>query len=772
MRAPLLFWLIDMLRPRHIAVVGDAARPAFLAACQAVGRLDLPTRVLGAFATPPPDELEGPGQSQGWRRIGAQHCLGTEAAQALLARDPVDLLVLDASAANLEGARAPELWRATLTGPRIIIVEARTADGPCWSTTLAQAACLRIGGPSGAHLAILDGSEEPAITALRSLLREPEKASQLQHCLERLGAGLAAGQAASEGWATAERLEITLSETAARGDAATTDLIAALKQIARLEGGLRAAEANAVTAQQRAAQLKGGLQAAEANAVTAQQRAAQLEGNLRAVQTNAVATQRDLARLEGNLQGAAADREAARKRFEKLELELKAALAHVKQVNQTLGDRLVVAEDRAAAAEAWRAAILASSNWRLSQRISFLFGDKPGGLKRLLRRSPKLLLWTVTLQIPTRWRLWHGTSAEVALPFVLVPPKGAIAGPDTTKEGTPNTALDNPPDTMLPSALQRVEVLENRASTLESVLEMERGRIDWALGSVDTTLASARQRVEVLEKRAATLESVLEMERGRIDWALGSVEGVTAQIDAYHAYRETEQYRAAYASTAPLVSVCVATVDRANLLLERSIASIRAQSYRNLQIIVVGDNCSDDTALRLATLADNRIQFVNLPERGPYPRPGIDRWYVAGSKAMNHALSLCEGQFVTHLDDDDAMVPHRIETLIAEALQYQADFLWHPFLYEHRDGTWVRLGNGQFELAQVSTGSIFYHRYFAQYPWDVRAYRLREPGDWNRLRKIKLLRPRMRFVDEPLLYHHAEQSQSAFIARDGERFLE
>jgi hypothetical protein len=84
----------------------------------------------------------------------------------------------------------------------------------------------------------------------------------------------------------------------------------------------------------------------------------------------------------------------------------------------------------------------------------------------------------------------------------------------------------------------------------------------------------------------------------------------------------------------------------------------------------------------------------------------------------------------------------------------------------------VRLGNGRFELAQVSTGSIFYHRYFARFHWDVLAYRLSEPGDWNRLRKIKLLRPRLRFVDEPLLYHHAEQSQSAFIARDGERFLE
>lgn len=275
-----------------------------------------------------------------------------------------------------------------------------------------------------------------------------------------------------------------------------------------------------------------------------------------------------------------------------------------------------------------------------------------------------------------------------------------------------------------------------------------------------------------LLQRTSALEARLESEGARIDWALGSTEGITEQVDAYLACRETDGYRAAFASPTPLVSVCVATMDRADVLVERALASLRQQTYRNLQVIVVGDHCTDDTAQRIAAIGDSRIQFVNLPERGPYPHPGLDRWYVAGSNAMNHALSLCEGQFITHLDDDDAMVPHRIETLVAAALTDQADFLWHPFWYEQCDGTWRRIGDGRLQLGQVSTGSIFYHRYFAQIRWDVHAYRLREPGDWNRIRKIKLLRPRTHFVDEPLLYHHQEQqAHAAFIARDGERFL-
>ena len=207
-------------------------------------------------------------------------------------------------------------------------------------------------------------------------------------------------------------------------------------------------------------------------------------------------------------------------------------------------------------------------------------------------------------------------------------------------------------------APERLDTLERRTDAMEAA----------------SALGVAPERLDTLERRAGALESLIEMERRRVDWALGGMEGVTAAIDSYHAHRETDNYRAAFASTAPLVSVCVATMDRADVLLERSIASLLAQSYRNIQVVVVGDNCTDDTERRLAALRDDRIQFVNLPERGPYPHPGSDRWCVAGSNAMNHALSLCEGQFITHLDDDDAMVPHRIEALVAAALEFARGF--------------------------------------------------------------------------------------------------
>jgi hypothetical protein len=75
------------------------------------------------------------------------------------------------------------------------------------------------------------------------------------------------------------------------------------------------------------------------------------------------------------------------------------------------------------------------------------------------------------------------------------------------------------------------------------------------------------------------------------------------------------------------------------------------------------------------------------------------------------------------------------------------------------DGEWRLIGDGRFAVGQITTGSIFYHRYFARIRWDPLAYRLDEPGDWNRLRKIKVLRPKLHFVPEPLLHHYRERQQ-------------
>ncbi len=255
------------------------------------------------------------------------------------------------------------------------------------------------------------------------------------------------------------------------------------------------------------------------------------------------------------------------------------------------------------------------------------------------------------------------------------------------------------------------------------------------------------------------LRSAFEAERQRLDNALCLQEGLYEERERLFNLRKSTDFQEIFHRTEPLVSVCIATHNRADVLAGRALRSVLDQTYRNLQIIVVGDACTDNTEKLLSDQKDARIVFENLPVCGPYPPPGRARWCVAGSNAMNRALDLAEGDFITHLDDDDEYHPSRIAVLLAAAQEAKAEFLWHQFSAELPDGIWETLGKNKIALGQISTGSIFYHRYFSRIKWDTRAYLLDEPGDWNRIKKIRFLNPVTKFVNQVLMLHHIEGNQ-------------
>lgn len=231
--------------------------------------------------------------------------------------------------------------------------------------------------------------------------------------------------------------------------------------------------------------------------------------------------------------------------------------------------------------------------------------------------------------------------------------------------------------------------------------------------------------------------------------------------DKFRTDRELPEYQAVFGKAQPLISICIATYNRAALLRERSLRSCLNQTYSNIEIIVVGDACTDETAEMMDEISDPRVRFVNLKERGQYPNDPHLRWMVAGTKPVNHALSLARGDFITHLDDDDEHPPERVEVLLNAILSTRADLIYHPFRFEMPDGSWRVNRARSFRYVSATTSSIFYHRYFANVPWDPHAYQFREPGDWNRLRKIQYLGARITRDPRVLLFHYRERNQKA-----------
>jgi len=260
------------------------------------------------------------------------------------------------------------------------------------------------------------------------------------------------------------------------------------------------------------------------------------------------------------------------------------------------------------------------------------------------------------------------------------------------------------------------------------------------------------RRIQSLERKLAGLTEQLEAVKSRFDVP-------DSLVEAFDTARGSPAYQSVYDKPNPLVSVCVATYHKPDELIGRCLRSLLAQTYAHLEIIVIGDCCTDDTSRRMAgEVTDPRVRYENLPSRAAYPRDAELRWMVAGTPAMNRALELARGDFVTHLDHDDEHSPERVEQLLRFIQQTRADLVFHPFQYQRQRGDWRLKEAREFRMAQVTTSSVFYHRWFTRVGWDMHAYRFRETGDWGRFRRIRHLGARVERYPEPLLKHYIEKS--------------
>lgn len=259
-------------------------------------------------------------------------------------------------------------------------------------------------------------------------------------------------------------------------------------------------------------------------------------------------------------------------------------------------------------------------------------------------------------------------------------------------------------------------------------------------------------KITALAADCLRLPADVQLLRAELDNVRSRAELGDAFQDMFRAERQTPAYRAVFdTSRKPLVSVCVGTYNRAKPLVERCLRSILRQDYDNLQIVVIGDACSDDTERHIATIRDTRLHFENLAQRGPYPEQAHWRWMVAGTATFNRALELAEGDFVTHLDDDDEYLPARVGRLVALAQEKQADLVYHPFWYERQPGAWALNPATRFSIGLCTTSSVLYHRWLKRLPWDGDAYRNGEPGDACRFRKFRYLGVEAHRCPEPLL---------------------
>jgi glycosyltransferase involved in cell wall biosynthesis len=112
----------------------------------------------------------------------------------------------------------------------------------------------------------------------------------------------------------------------------------------------------------------------------------------------------------------------------------------------------------------------------------------------------------------------------------------------------------------------------------------------------------------------------------------------------------------------PLVSVVLPTRNREALVM-RAIASVLAQTWDHLELIVVNDNSTDGTRAALATITDPRLHVIHREVN------------KGAGAARNAGIAAATGELVAFQDDDDRWLLDKLERQVA-ALRANPDASW------------------------------------------------------------------------------------------------
>lgn len=99
------------------------------------------------------------------------------------------------------------------------------------------------------------------------------------------------------------------------------------------------------------------------------------------------------------------------------------------------------------------------------------------------------------------------------------------------------------------------------------------------------------------------------------------------------------------------VSVLIPAYNAAAYI-EQTIESVLAQTWPDVEIIVVDDGSRDETMAKALRYTSSHVQVVTQPNAG-------------ASAARNRAFSLCAGEYIQYLDADDLLHPDKISAQMA-----------------------------------------------------------------------------------------------------------
>ena len=161
------------------------------------------------------------------------------------------------------------------------------------------------------------------------------------------------------------------------------------------------------------------------------------------------------------------------------------------------------------------------------------------------------------------------------------------------------------------------------------------------------------------------------------------------------------------------MTVILATYNWSSVL-RYAIRSVLDQTHENIELLVVGDACTDDSEEVARSFGDPRVRWDNLPEN-------------SGSQSgpNNRGLELARGELIAYQGQDDLWHPCHLATLVQAFATTDADLAWTAAEMKGPPGSRIRTLTGGFWRDGRELGT-----HFPPCTWMHRRELVARMGEW------------------------------------------
>ena len=188
-------------------------------------------------------------------------------------------------------------------------------------------------------------------------------------------------------------------------------------------------------------------------------------------------------------------------------------------------------------------------------------------------------------------------------------------------------------------------------------------------------------------------------------------------------------------------------------MLERAVQSVLRQDYDNLELLIVADACTDNTAKIIKSIADERVCYLPLEQN------------AGGAQTRNVGMDMARGEYIAFLDDDDEWFETKLSKQVA-VFRANPDTAIVSCQYAAFDGQKEKISRVP-EIVLFS--DLMYRNYCGSFSFcmtkreflrDLRINpRLRASQDWDLWSKILIQTGlKCRVVQEPLIRYYFDHN--------------